>query len=124
MCQVIICPKTGGEIIRDRIAERDEGGDIRFSRYTELRLHERAGALRKKGGTRKIPALLKANISSGEQVRRRAAHEIFHVGRRRLALDEDRIGHDGLVQRDRGLDAAHEVFAQRPVHALKRHLTG
>jgi hypothetical protein len=59
-----------------------------------------------------------------KQIRRRPREELFHVGGGGLALHEGRIAHDRLLQGDRGLDAADEVFAEGSVAALQGDLTG
>ena len=47
------------------------------------------------------------NLALGERpdLRRRPAHEVFHVGGGGLALDKNRITHNRLVQRDRSFNA-------------------
>ena len=56
-------------------------------------------------------ALSALKRSSGEQVGRSPAHEFLHVSCSRLALDENGVGHDGFVERNRGFDTPNEIFA-------------
>src|SRR5690606_31887516 len=55
-----------------------------------------------------------------KQVGRRAGEELLHVGGGGGAAAEDGIGEDGAMERNRGLDAANDVFAERTMHALDR----
>src|SRR5688500_17766146 len=55
-----------------------------------------------------------------ERIGRRPREEFLHVGGGGLAAAENRVGEDCAVKRDRGLDAANDVLAERAVHALDR----
>src|SRR5688500_14606276 len=64
------------------------------------------------GGPRPSKCRLVLRDGLREQIRRRAAEEVLHVGRGRLALDEDGVGHDGAVEGNRSLDAADQILAE------------
>lgn len=62
-------------------------------------------------------------LIGGKKIRRGSVHEFLHIRRGRLAFDEDRVGHNGFVKRNGGLNTSNDILTECAIHTLDGRLS-